>query len=367
MLGLDASRLAGPRTGVGRYLEYLLSSWSGQPAPFQQMRLFSPGPLEDIPEDRRFAVDVEPSRGSGIWWQMSRLRPKAAELDVLYAPYTIPLAYPGRSVVANLGILEGPNRLPGARARARSWHFAYSARRADAVIVNSESSKDDLVRYFGTEPGKVRVIWPGVDSCFRPPEPDDEDELGDLVERILGERADYFLFVGKLSVRRNVPALLEGFAEVAARHPRLRLLMAGPNMENLPVERIKSERGLEASVRHVEHLGHDELALLYRGARAFVLPTYQESFPTTALEAMASACPVITAPYPALRETGLEDAVVTVADPSPHTLAEAMLRLVEDEELYERLSREGPARAGPFGWDQTAQKTMEVLAEVAQR
>jgi glycosyltransferase involved in cell wall biosynthesis len=367
VLGVDASRLAGPRTGVGRYLEYLLSSWSEQPVPFQHVRLFSPAPVGYLPDDSRFSVQVEPSRARGVWWQVLRLRPKAAEVEVLYAPYALPPAYRGRAVVANLGVLEGPHRLPGVRARVRSWHFAHSARQADAVIVNSEASKDDLVRYYGIDAEKVTVIWPGVDASFRPPGDGEEELVAAAVERALGERADYFLFVGKLSLRRNVPALLQAFAEVAGRHPGLRLLIAGPNTEDLPLDSMVGELGLGKSVRHVEHVEHDELALLYRGARAFVLPTFQESFPTTALEAMASGCPVITPAYAAVCEAGLADAIVALADAEPSTLADAMRRIVEDDRLYADLSERGPRRARNFGWDVTARKTMEVLAEVAQR
>jgi glycosyltransferase involved in cell wall biosynthesis len=367
VLGLDASRLAGPRTGVGRYLEYLLDAWSAEPMPFEQVRLFSPAPIGDLAGDSRFSVHVEPSRQAGIWWQLSQLRPKAAEVDVLYAPYTIPPAYRGRSVVANLGILEGPNRVPGMRARARSWHFAHSARHADAVIVNSEASKADLVRHYRTEPSKVSVVWPGVDPCFRPPAAGEEELVEATVERLLGERADYLLFVGKLSSRRNVPALLEAFGQIAARHPRLRLLLAGPNSGNVPLERIAEDLGIADSVRHVNHVEHGDLALLYRGARAFVLPTVQESFPTTALEAMASGCPVVTGAYPAIRETDLEGSVVVLPDPGPRTLADAVRDVLEDDALRTDLRERGMRRAASFGWDQTARKTMELLEEVAAR
>ncbi len=367
VLGMDASRLAGKRTGVGRYLEYLLNSWAGQPSPFDQVRLFSPAPIEGLPDDSRLSLRVEPSGGGGIGWQLARLRPKAAELDVMYAPYTLPPGYRGRSVVANLGILEGPHRLPGLWARAYSWHFAYSARHADAVIVNSEASMSDLERYLGVDRDKVTVIWPGVDSSFRPAAAGEQGQVDAAVERHLGEPADYFLFVGKLSARRHVPELLEGFASVVADHPHLRLLLAGPNSGDVPLEAIISELGIADRVRHVEHVEHDDLALLYRGARAFVLPTVQESFPTTALEALASGCPVITVAYPAIREAGLVDDVVALPDADAATLAGALRRMVEDEELHRTLSERGPGRAAGFGWDETARKTMEVLERVARR
>jgi glycosyltransferase involved in cell wall biosynthesis len=367
VLGLDASRLAGARTGWGRYLEYGLEGWAAGPMPFEEVRLYSPAPIGDVAGDGRFSVSVEPGRQAGIWWQLSKLRPKAGELDVLYAPYTIPPGYQGRSVVANLGILEGANRVPGLRALARSRHFAYSSHHADAVIVNSEASKADLVRHYGTDPGKVTVVWPGVDPWFRPLTDGEEELVEAAVERALGERADFLLFVGKLSSRRNVPALLEAFGRIAPGHPGLRLLLAGPNSSDVPLQRLAQENGVSASVRHLSHVDHDELALLYRAAQAFVLPTEQESFPTTALEAMASGCPVVTGAYPALRETGLEEAVVVVREPGPDSLEEAIRSVVEDDSLREDLRHRGIREAARFGWGRTARETMGVLEAVAAR
>ena len=358
VLGLDASRMAGPRTGVGRYLEYLLGSWSTEQMPFERVELFSPAPLSGLPNGSRFHVSVLPSRGPGGWWQTTRLRPRAAGVDLLFAPYTIPPGYRGASVVSNLGILEGRHRMPGARAKLRSQHFAYSARHADAVIANSETTKAGLVEHFGVRPNKVTVIWPGVDTTtFRPAVAGEEQAEG----------PPYLLYVGKLSLRRHVPELLEAFAEVAAGRPDLQLVFVGPNAGSVPLDEIVTRLGIEAAVTHVEHLDQGELATLYRGALGFVLPTAQEGFSATILEALASGCPVLTVEHSALSEAGLDQAALTVPDARRETLAAGLKRLVDDEPERARLRAAGPRHASGFSWQETAAKTMDVLAEVARR
>lgn len=364
ILGIDASRLSGVRTGVARSIESLVESWRSRDVPFQRIVLFSPVPLPDPLRDGRFMVEVLPSSGPGIFWQTRCLRRKAREIDVLFAPYTIPLAYPGRAVVWNLGVLEGPWAVGSVRARARSWHSAYSARHADAIIVNSAATAEDLVYFYGIARERITVIWPGVEKRFRPAFEGEQAEIGRAVERLLGKRVPYFLFVGKMSLRRHVPELVEAFAMVLAKRPGIRLLLVSPN-DPAPIEQISARLGITNFVRHVPYVDDDTLAILYRGACAFVLPTSQEGFSATILEAAASGCPVVTTNHRALEEAELADVVLCVSEPTARHLHEALIRVVDDEALRRELGTRGRRRARSFSWNLSGQKTMELLARVA--
>jgi glycosyltransferase involved in cell wall biosynthesis len=362
ILGVDASRAVGDRTGVGRNVVYLLRGWAGQDAPFEHIRVFTPAPLDDVPADPRIGVEVLPGRGGGLLWQATSLRRAAADVDVLLGHYSLPPAWSGRGVVYNLGILGGRHRLHGLRTRARARHFRESARRAEVVIANSESTKADLVRFYGLDPEQVEVVWPGAAPEFRPARPGDEEATADALERTLGVRdAPFLLFVGKLSARRNVPALIDAFVAVRESHPDLRLLFVGPNTAGVEI------RDLGGAVRHIEFLDHDLLAPLYRGARAFVLPTEQEGFSHTIPEAIASGCPVVTAEHAALGDAGLRASVLVVPEPTPTLLAHAIGQVLDDAELRDRLIGAGLETAKTLTWDETARKTMAILARVATR
>lgn len=367
ILGVDAYRAAGPRCGVGRYLEYLLHAWAGRELAFDGVRVFSPEPLDAPPVDERFAYEPLTGRSTGVVWQARRLRPRLRYVDVLFAPYTTPPGYRGRSVVSNLGIYEGTHAetFPGWRSRARSWHFGHSARRAHAVIANSASTKNDVCSFYGVPEERVSIVWPGVDPRFRPEREGERGLARAAAARYLGKSAPYFLFVGKLSLRRNVPALLEAFAAVLADRPELRLLLVGPNPGIVDLSSEVARLGLGDSVHHIEHLDQDTLALLYRGAHAFVLPTAHEGFSFTILEALASGAPVVTLDHVPLHEGGLAEATYTIADARSETLAAALSRLADDEELRAELRRRGPRRAAAFSWETNAARTMDVLAEVA--
>lgn len=375
VLGVDAYRAAEARTGVGRNLEYVIQGWAGREVPFDEIRVFSPELLPDLPSNGSLSLEILPAGRSGLWWQVARLRPRAKRTDVLYAYYTLPPGHNGPSVVANLGIYEGVHRFPGWRAKAHSRHYAYSARKANAVIANAESTKADLVEFYGVDPNKVEVVWPGADARFRPARDDEADALRSTVSRFFGEPADFFLFVGKLSLRRKVPELLQAFAEISRTRPGLRFLFAGPNSADLPVDDLIDELGLRESVRHVNHLDQDTLAQLYRAALAFVMPTTREGFSHPILEALGSGCPVMALRGASLGvleyieehvEGGVERSVALADAPTAEGLAAAMAALADDESLRSRLAEQGVRCAAAFPtWDEHAGSVMEILGRVA--
>lgn len=375
ILAVNGDRAAAQRTGVGRTIEYLLKAWSGTELPFDEVRVVSPEPIDDLPPDPRFRSQVAPARGPGILWQIRRLERMAKPADVLFSFYTLPPNHRGRSVVANCGIYEGEHAIPGWRSRLHSRHFAHSAHAADVVIAVADSTKRDLEHFYGVPPEKVEVIWPGVDERFRPGQNGDRDEVEAAVEDVLGEQAPYFLLVGKLSRRRCVPELLQAFKSVSAERPELRFVLVGPEAPGDPLGDQLRRFEVERSVLHVPYLDQERLALLYRGARAFLMPTVREGFSLPILEAMGSGCPVLAmkgAVVGALEfvdahvEGGAAAAVLLADDPSPESLARALARLADDDELCAELRAAGLRCAAAFpSWDEHAGSVMDVLERVA--
>ena len=102
----------------------------------------------------------------------------------------------------------------------------------------------------------------------------------------------------------------------------------------------------------------DELAALYRGAIALVIPSIEEGFGLPAVEAMACGTPVITSNAPALVEiTG--DAALHVDARDATAIGNAMIRIANDESLRRDLASRAIARAHQFTWKTCAAKTRE--------
>jgi glycosyltransferase involved in cell wall biosynthesis len=157
----------------------------------------------------------------------------------------------------------------------------------------------------------------------------------------------YLLFVGAVQRRKNPLAAAEAAAELG-----MRLVVVGPSRDAALVHALE-QRG--ADVRG--YVPKEELAELYRGAAALVLPSRYEGFGLPVIEAMASGTPVVAAPDAALREIAGDAAVFA----EPAELAAGIRRALAERD---KLVAAGLRRAAQFSWDDTARGTIAVYREV---
>ena len=211
------------------------------------------------------------------------------------------------------------------------WAVPRAVRKARRVLTVSERTKDDVVELYGVPPDDVVVTPNGVDPAFAP---------GD------GGGGAYLLYVGAIQARKDPLAAAE-----AARAVGLPLVVVGPEKEP-PLARELERRGAELR----GWVEKPELATLYRGAAALVLPSRYEGFGLPVLEAMACGTPVVATPDPALREVAGDAALFA----EPAALADAIRRVVAERA---RFAAAGIERAKRFSWRETARRTAEVYRE----
>jgi len=208
------------------------------------------------------------------------------------------------------------------------------------VIVISEATKRDVLRFYGLPSEKLHVVPPGYDvDRFNPDGP-----------RAIG---DYALYVGNVMPHKNLLRLVEAFGETARGH-RLRLLIRGWGRD-VHVRALKAKiatLGLEPRVDWQPYAPADELPALYRAARMLLLPSLYEGFGLTALEAMACGTPVITSNTSSLPEV-VGDAALIVKPEDSAAIAQAIARIASDEALAKDLGARGIARARLFSWGKT--------------
>jgi len=367
-LAIVGRRLNEPLTGVGRYIECLLREWRRRANPFEAIRVYAPGET-NLPDDvlgGPISVEVVPQKVSPLYWENVQLPARLKTADIIFAPYTLPWFSTRRGVVSNLGIYEGrPGDFPvSARLRTTPF-FRHAVRSAVGVIANSHSTRDDLVRYYGVSPDKVDVILLGADSRLSPG--DDQHPLPPEIQTRYGlSGAPYFLLVGKLSKRRNIPLLIEAFAKafpnLATDH---QLVVIGPDYLGLKPRSLAQAAGVGEAVVHAPFAHMDDLLHLYRGATAFVLPTEHEGFSLTIPEAMACGAPAITFDHAAL-EGPLRNSA-WIVEPNSVALAVALEQIANEPAVRNQWRERSLVCAQHYRWDATAQQTMQVLTEAARR
>jgi glycosyltransferase involved in cell wall biosynthesis len=279
-----------------------------------------------------------------------------------------PLFNPSWSLVVHFKTLHAYTAPASVRLSARLYRrmsYPRTARLADAVIINSESLREEVQRYLDIDPAKLRLIPEAVDhDLFRPGDGSaDTDEAWQRV-RAHGVTEPFVLFVSSLWPYKNCAGLIRAFAAAKAELGGRQLVVVGPGRDVEYVAELRAlaaELGVEKDVVWVGGVPLAETVHFYRAADVFVYPSFNETFGLPLLEAMATGCPVVTADRSAMPETA--GGAALLADPhDPDAIAGAILDACGRD--AQRLRAAGPVRAAQFSWATTAERTLEVYREV---
>jgi glycosyltransferase involved in cell wall biosynthesis len=371
-LAINGWRLHGSHTGVGRYLANILKHWSAEAIEgrFESVVLYTPAPLDrgalGLPNVVRDRI-LGPHWRLLVWENLT-LGPSIHD-DLLFCPsYSRPLGTRARCVVTCFEATQKlfPSYYPLKVRLVNTPLYGWSARHAELVITSSEAARSDIASAYGVDPAQIRVVHLAASESFRLVR--DPELLAKARADYLGSQDPFFLYVGKLTARRNIPKLMEAFAEFRRRTalPH-RLLVVGLNTTRLRLDELAETLGIAEPFRHYEYVDDENLNLLYNAAESFVLPyTYEAGFSLTALEAQVAGTPVVTVDAPGLREsTGSAALFVPAAEVGK--IAEAMCRVALEAALREELSIKGLANARLYSWERASLETLELLAEVARR
>jgi glycosyltransferase involved in cell wall biosynthesis len=374
-IAFNGQRLAGQRLGVGRYIEYMLRYWSSMLDESDDVTVFlrraiEPAALSYLGLSDNITTKVLAPDISGIPWENLRLGAASAGMDVLFCPaYSAPVAL-GKTplVLANHSVNE---MQPG----AHKWWYNYTysklyrhnAMRADMVIAPCETTKADIVGYYGIPAERIAVVPQGSDDCFHPLH--DPGRMANVRTRFFGANRPFVLFVGKCSTRKNAPMLIRAFAQVKREHNIPHgLLLFGPNPDGLPLAELCSELGVTDSVVQVDGKvrDHSDLVEIYNAAEVFVHPSEFEGWSMVTVEALACGTPVIAANRGGLGEITRGHALM-LDPPSVDSLADALYRVLSDDDLRASLSVKAEKRGAEFRWSDTSRKTLDVIKSVASR
>ena len=366
-LGVHGWRLQG-RTGVARYLQNLLRHWTAELLGdrFSEVTLYTPRPVDaeafGLPDLVRQRVLA--SGAPMLVWENTRLA-AAAKDDVLFCPsFTRPLLARGPTVVTmhEAAHFVAPAMF-GPSSRFYNRLYAWSARHATLVIADNERAAEEIAHYCGVPRSRVRAVPMAPAEIFD--ERDDPVRTRAAVERWVGGREPFFLFVGKFSGRRDIPWLLTAFARFrssSALPHRLALVGLDPHGVDVPA-RVR-ELGLDGAVHAPGFVPDEDLALLYNAATAFVSASPLETVSLPVMEALASGTPVVCADNPGMRESCGEGALYVPGMDTP-ALVSAMERIARDDALRRELGAKGREHVAAFSWRRTAAETLDVLAEAA--
>ncbi len=237
----------------------------------------------------------------------------------------------------------------------------WSASAATRLIAVSQATADDLIRSYATPPGKIDVVHEAAPAVAAAAILD-----GNEARLRLGLTRPYVLFVGTIQPRKNVVRMAQAFAALVAKEAiDADLVLAGaPGWKSEPLSRTLTGLGLGDRIRRLGYVADADLPALYAGARLFCFVSLYEGFGLPVLEAQSYGVPVMTANNSSLPEIA-GDAAILVDPTDVDAMADAMLRLSQDEALRQRLIAAGYENVKRFSWEKAAAETLAVLEEAA--
>lgn len=226
-----------------------------------------------------------------------------------------------------------------------------NCKRADFIITISEFSKREIIKYLGVEAERIFVVPCGVDlSVFKT---DVDVDYVDAVKMKYGINGSYFLYMGTLEPRKNIPLILTAYWNLKKE--------SNKNLPSLVIAGKKGwgyktifgkvqEYGLDRDVVFTDYIEEKEKWVLLKGALCFLFPSIYEGFGLPPLEAMACGTPVIVSTQASLPEV-VGEAGLFVDPNDDGLLSEYMRKIWHSEDYRCMLSAQGKKRAIDYSWD----------------
>jgi glycosyltransferase involved in cell wall biosynthesis len=240
--------------------------------------------------------------------------------------------------------------------KRKIWHNLVGVKKlinqASALIVVSENTKRDIIRFFSVAEDKIFVVYPGVEYL----KISFEEAKKVTAHLVLPDK--YFLFVGTLEPRKNVLGLIKAFDRLHNEHPDYSLVLVGGHgwMYGGLLKEIKKRK-------YIQYLGYQKNPIkdaIYKLSYAFIWPSFYEGFGFPPLEAMAHKKPVIASYKTSLPEI-LKNKAIYIDPYNVADMFQAMKVLIEDQDLYRSMITENNYS---LDWGQQSQDILNIFKKV---
>ena len=218
------------------------------------------------------------------------------------------------------------------------------------MITVSESTKNELIK-FGIPPKNIHVIYNGIDNRF---------SLGNK------SNAPHVLYFGRVKKYKRLNYLIKAFKYIKEKIPEAQLVIAGKGDNYKELIELSKELGIFDSINFVGEVSEEEKVKLLQKAWVFVTPSEKEGWGITVIEANACGTPCIAYDVPGLRDSIIngKTGILVKEDGNIKALAEAIVKILLDEELREKLSKNAIEWAKRFSWDRSAEEFEKVIKNV---
>lgn len=352
-------------TGIGRYTQSLATELGIRP----EVRVL-PQPVRELirkvrPQGARrvlYAAWLE----TGFQNQLKQLEPDL----VHFTNHLVPRARKSRAkyvvTIHDLTAWKVPGAQPSMYARYIRSAIRRAVKLADLVLCDSDAIRDELIKQFAVNEGKVRTAWIANSHLPEVPARTRED-LSARLRSKLHLQKPFILFVGTLERRKNLTTLVKAFARIARKADLQLVLVGRAGYGFQEIETVIRQQGCREQTILTGFVTDEELSLLYMLAELFAYPSHYEGFGIPLVEAMSFGLPIVASRIPASEEVA-GDAALYYDDPKDDgALAERVLALLGNSTLGSELGSRGKRRAELFRWNRVIQMYLDAYQSCLDR
>jgi glycosyltransferase involved in cell wall biosynthesis len=366
-IAIDAHSLGTQAGGNETYYRQLVRGLA-QDESRNQYTLFHTHPftLDEIANDSRFMLHKIPANPALRLSAALPLALKKINPDVFHCQYIRPLWGRHKTVVTihDLAYEHFPDFFHPLEVARMKKLVRWTAKRADHILTVSEFSAADIATRFEVPREKITVTYQAASPDFHPR---DKADCQEHLARVYGIHAPFILYVGRIQARKNLPRLVEAYAQVRQHGADVQLVIVGKTdwQSELLLQKVR-ELGVEASIILTGFVPFQDLPLFYNAAEASVFPSFFEGFGLPVIESMASGVPTITSFGSSLEEVAGEGALLI--DPADtNSIAAAIETILNDEQLRLALIARGLKRASEFTPGSLATGTLAVYRSIGEK
>ncbi|MDP3025604.1 MAG: glycosyltransferase family 1 protein [candidate division Zixibacteria bacterium] len=372
-IGIDGRMLGKKMTGIGRYTQNLIRHLLETDDKNQYVLILNENhPAVPSKEKDRFKVvrvGFPPLSIYTLFWLNRIIRRE--KIDLFHSPFFLAPLWAPCPVVITVHDLMGlkypsffEGRNPVVRLFARFFVKLFvpiALRRASKIIAVSETTKKELVEYLDLPEDKIKVIYEGIESCFKK---DLDFQLANKMKSDFQITKKIILYIGNTRPYKNLPRLIKAFNIFQKEFEGYQLVIGTGDTRKLnTLKKIVTQLALEQKVIFTGSLQDDDIVALMNSAQVFVFPSLWEGFGFPPLEAMACGLSVISSKAGSLPEI-LGEAAFLVNPENEGEIAEGIKQVLINESLREQLIKRGLERVRLFSWEKTANDTLKLYKEL---
>lgn len=261
-------------------------------------------------------------------------------------------------VIHDINFVHRPEDLPKMYAAFYLKNMPLFAKNAKQIATVSNYSKQDIINTYGISEERIDVVYNAAKSVFKPISEEEKEKI----KSTYSYGKNYFLFVGSLHPRKNLPNLITAFFEFKKKSDaNMKLLVVGNVMwETAGLKDLVSSSKYSQDIRFLGRKSDEQLAKILAAAYALSFVPFFEGFGIPIVEAFACETPVITSNTTCMPEVAGDGALMVNPD-EVEEICGAMLTLYSNPDFREELIKKGKIKGEEYSWDRTARSYWESI------